>query len=149
MKRNDPMIERLGAIPTFSRFGRRELTVLARTLIEQHLEPGDVVMREGTVGRTFLVIASGSARVQIGERTIARLGPGDIVGEIALLDHSPRTATVTAETAVVAHGCTRQEFAHLLVAVPSLAHVVLHTLADRLRSADHDLAGSAIDAGGQ
>ncbi|MET0145140.1 MAG: cyclic nucleotide-binding domain-containing protein [Ilumatobacteraceae bacterium] len=146
MKRNDPTIERLGAVRPFARCSRRELAVLARTLTEQRIAAGEVVMHEGTVGRTFLVIADGTAVVQVGERVVARLGAGDVVGEIALLDHCPRTATVTAETDLVVHSCTRQEFAGLLVTVPSVTRHLLHTLADRLRTADCELAAVATAA---
>ena len=70
-----------------------------------------------------------------GGHLVATLGPGDVCGEIALLDHGPRSATVVAETDLVAEVCTAQEFNELLTEVPSFATQLLAQLAGRLRNA--------------
>ena len=55
-------------------------------------------MREGTTGNEFFVIIDGSVRIERGGSTLASLGAGDFLGEIALVDDGPRTATATTES---------------------------------------------------
>jgi MFS family permease len=83
---------------------------LARALVRVDAEPGDVVIREGDPGTRFYVIESGSVEVTKDGRHVAHLGPGDFVGEIALLRDVPRTATVTATAATVLQALDRAHF---------------------------------------
>jgi MFS family permease len=83
---------------------------LARSLVRVEAAPGDVVSREGDSGDRFYVIETGTVEVTKSGRHIAQLGPGDYVGEIALLRDVPRTATVTATTATVFQTLDRAHF---------------------------------------
>ena len=65
---------------------------------------------------------------------IATLGPGDICGELGVLDHGPRTATVVAESDLVVEASTEQEFTELLHEIPSLSTELLKQLSGRLRN---------------
>ncbi|WAS91264.1 cyclic nucleotide-binding domain-containing protein [Nannocystis punicea] len=76
-----------------------------------HLPAGAVIMREGEVGDAAWFVVEGALRIDRGGVTVDRVGPGECVGERALLMHTPRTATVIAETAVVAHRVDAGEFA--------------------------------------
>jgi CRP-like cAMP-binding protein len=71
-----------------------------------------------------------------GGQTIAQLGPGDCVGELSLLDHGPRTASVTAATPLTVLVLGPREFSGLLDEVPTLTHKVLAALAARVRELD-------------
>lgn len=71
-------------------------------------------------------------------KTIATRGPGEYVGEIALLDNRPRTATVTAKTDIVAEVLSRQEFTSLLGSSPEISNHVMATMAQRLAELDRD-----------
>ena len=91
------------------------------------------------MGREFIVIVDGTATVAIDGQAVATLGAGDFLGEIALLDGGPRTATVTADTDLVAEVMSHQELASLLVNVPYVTRGILKGVAARLRAADATL----------
>ena len=87
-----------------------DLTTLARVSEELEVEPGSVLCREGEIGQEFFVIVDGKVKVTRKGRRIATRGTGDFVGEIALLEEIPRTATVTASGTVVLRTLAREPF---------------------------------------
>jgi CRP-like cAMP-binding protein len=129
----------LSTVPLFSRCTKRDLARLSRLTTKMTFPAGGVVTRQGSVGREFVVIVDGKATVAINGQTVATLGAGDFLGEIALLDGGPRTATVTAETDLVAEVMSHQEFSTLLVEVPQVTRGILRGVAARLRTADTTL----------
>jgi CRP-like cAMP-binding protein len=129
----DPRLGRLRAIPLFAACTRPELALVARNITEHHAAAGEVLIQRGWTGRELIVIVEGSAVVELEGRPIARLGPGDVAGEVALLDKGPRTATVVAETDIRALVSTAHEFALLLIHAPTLTRALLATAAHRLR----------------
>ncbi len=97
---------------------------------------GDVLAKQGAYGHEFVVIVEGQARVEAGGRLLAVLEPGEFFGEIALLDGGVRTATVTAQTDVVAEVISHRDFDGLVARSPGLDRKLLAGLARRLRQAD-------------
>jgi CRP-like cAMP-binding protein len=132
-RKPDPRIDTLARLEPFSACSRRQLEDIARQSDEISLRAGSELMREGTSGRECFVIAEGEAVVRIRGREVARLGPGDIVGEMALLDLRPRSATVVATEPVKAIVMTGLQFAAVADHCPSVARRVMGTLAQRLR----------------
>jgi len=102
---------------------------------------GRVLVEQGRLGHDCYVIVSGSADVTRDANTIATLGPGDTIGELAVLDGGPRTATVIATTELDLLVLGQREFAALLSEVPSLSHKILVNLARRVRSLDERVYG--------
>jgi CRP-like cAMP-binding protein len=133
--------DHLRAVTLFSECSEAELDLVLRDVTECRFPAGQILARQGQVGREFLVVIEGTARVEIDGQEIAMLGPGDFFGEMALLDGGPRSATVVAVTDVVADVMNRQEFDHVLTAAPHVARAVLTGLARRLREADLHLTG--------
>jgi cAMP-dependent protein kinase regulator len=92
----------LRRMPLFAELDTQQVQRIAAQLREATYEPGAVIIREGDIGETFYVIESGRVEVSVAqdgqERVIAERGPGEYVGEIALLLEVPRTATVKALT---------------------------------------------------
>jgi CRP/FNR family cyclic AMP-dependent transcriptional regulator len=123
-------------IPLFSACSKQELQTVSGLTTALTIPAGKVVTSEGQFGREFVVILEGSATVSINGTEIATLGRGDFFGEIALLDGGPRTATVIAETDLVARVISHVEFSRMLEDVPSMARKLLVGVASRLRDAD-------------
>jgi CRP/FNR family transcriptional regulator, cyclic AMP receptor protein len=123
--------EELAAIPLFAHLSPEERQQVRGCLTEVGLPAGTVLTRQGDTGHEFFVILSGSASVAHDGVHVADLGPGDFQGEIALLDHSPRTATVTCTTPVTLLVASQREFSALFDRAPTLAKEMLPTLAHR------------------
>lgn len=119
----------LRALPLFGKASDRELDRIATLTTTVHVAPGRVLVKEGTVGREFFVVESGEAVVSAGGTDVALLGPGSFFGEIALLDHEPRTATVRALSPMTVLVLTPAEF-HELVAVSSSVREQLEAARD-------------------
>jgi CRP-like cAMP-binding protein len=134
-------IQLLRSVTLFKGLSRRELARVDRVLTMQDLAAGELLTHEETVGRQAFIILSGQAAVTIGGRHIATVGPGDIIGEIALLDRRPRTATVTALEPMQAFVVDPRSFNSLL-AEPEIARKLLETEVGRLRIADSVAAES-------
>ena len=134
MRTVGPTVARLRQLSLFATCSEKELQFIARRGIESRSAAGAVLLQEGRSGHQFVVIAQGSAVVSIGGREVARLGPGECCGEVALLDHGDRTASVVAETALLVWVCSAQEFAEIIDSCPTLVRRLLGVLAERTRS---------------
>jgi CRP-like cAMP-binding protein len=134
-------LDQLARVPLFSGCSQRELGKVVRAVDEVVVPAGRVLVEQGRLGHDCYVIVSGSAEVTRDANTIATLGPGDTIGELAVLDGGPRTATVTATTELDLLVLGQREFAALLSDVPSLSHKILVNLARRVRSLDERVYG--------
>lgn len=109
---------------------------MAKASDELSVPAGRQLCEQGEVGREAFVIVAGTAEVRRNGRKVATLGAGDSFGELALLDHGPRTATVTAATDLTVLVIGAREFAALVDAVPPIAHKLMRSLAARIRDLD-------------
>ena len=135
--RRDAKIELLKKVPLFAGCSKSELRELAKTADELDLREGTVLTREGRPGREFFVLIDGTAEVRRKGKKIAALGPGDWLGEIALITDSPRTATVTATSPVDVLVITDRRFRSVVETMPSIALKVLARVGERLSSDAH------------
>jgi CRP-like cAMP-binding protein len=126
-----PWIERLHEIDLFSGCTDKELRQIDELMTEIDIGEGRVLMRQGEVALECYVIESGEVVVTKDGQELARRGPGTIVGEMALIDHGPRTATVTAVTPVTAYVLNRGEFSSLLVDAPDVAAKITREIESR------------------
>ena len=136
-------LDHLAQIRLFSSCNSKELAKIAKASDELSLAQGKVLMSQGQPGREAFVIVAGRATVRIGEADVAELGPGDHVGELALLDGGTRTATVTAATDMTVLVISQRSFFGLLDEVPGLARKILASLAGMVRELDQQLAPHA------
>lgn len=103
--------------------------------IVNHPAGHEIVVRgEGGVG--FMVIVEGTVSVETVQGKTRRLGPGDSFGEMALLDHSGRSATITADTDVTLATIPEWNFKPFLKEHPGVAYALLQVLSQRVRQAE-------------
>src|ERR671922_2373547 len=127
--RQDRKVEALRSTPLFAGLSKKELTELARMTDDVTVEPGEVLCKEGELGREFFVIMDGEAEVTRKGRRLEQRGGGDFFGEITLIEDIPRTATVTAKTPVRLFVLTSRTFRPMLDDHPAIERKVLRALA--------------------
>jgi MFS family permease len=125
-------IQLLRSISIFSPLPAPELEGLARALVPVEFEDGATVMTEGEPGDRFYAIADGRVRVSKGGQEVATLGRGDGVGEIALIEDVPRTATVVALTDVSLYSLEKEPFVLALTGHAPAARAADDLVAQRL-----------------
>jgi CRP-like cAMP-binding protein len=104
-----------------------------------NLAPGETVFREGDKGDLAYVLLDGSVEIVLGGEVIETAERGAVLGEMALIDDSPRSASAVAKTASRLVGINRKRFQFLVQQTPGFATHVMKVLADRLRRMDRRL----------
>jgi CRP-like cAMP-binding protein len=130
--RKDAKTDLISHVPLFTHCSKRELALVAGIADEIDLPEGKELTREGAPAREFFVLVDGKADVLKKGRRINSLKKGDFFGEIALVHHSPRTATVKATSPVRALVVTERNFKRLLEESPEIQRKVMTALAERL-----------------
>lgn len=130
--------------PIFSVLGPDLLLQLQAHALEQSVERGQTIFAKGDVGTSLFAILEGQVKVisfsMQGKNAVLNfLGPGDIFGEIALLDGGARTADVTAVTRCKLIVIDRRDFLPLLHSKPDIAQKLIETLCARLRNTSRQL----------
>jgi CRP-like cAMP-binding protein len=136
MEQRRDLLER---VPLFAGVSAADIEELGAIADEIDVRSGTVLTHEGYREGYFFIILSGTVRIERGGRTINTIGPGDFLGEIALLDGGPRTATATAETPCRLLSMSYQMFHELLDSSPSIRAAILEAVGQRLR----EVAGEA------
>lgn len=132
----------LAHVDLFAGLDRKELRHLAGSCQERTFSSGSVLLQQGDTGAGLFVIIGGHVRVtrttgpQDAEENLRTMGPGEVLGEMALLDDLPRSATVTAIDDVTALLLPIWEFRTALRGNPEIALKLLATLSHRLRKAE-------------
>jgi CRP-like cAMP-binding protein len=138
--------DELRKVPLFSGLSQRQLRGLARQFREREVRPGTALVRQGQMsGVDFFVIAEGDASVSVDGRDVARLGPGDHFGELALIGERTRLATVTADGPVRCLVMASWNFRKFVKDNPDVAWKLLQHLVGLL-SAERDRYGQVSSA---
>jgi CRP-like cAMP-binding protein len=127
-------VAELEKVPLFTGLDRKELEMLAHLLKERRYRAGTAIVEAGATGHGLYVITEGRAVVRKDGRTVARLGPGDFFGEIAVLDDGPRTADITAEEDTACLMLAAWEVRPLLQENASITFKMLMEMARRQRA---------------
>jgi len=133
-------IEMLAQRPLFAGLSRKELKSVAVLGVTVEIAANEVLTKEGAIGQEAFLIVSGNAHCTVGDQVeVANLGPGDLFGEMSLLDGTRRSATVIADTDMTVTVFERREFVRLVETSPVVAMKLLAAMAARLRSVDLEL----------
>lgn len=134
----EPKLALLRRVPLFAGLGSEALEAIGKITEERDVEAGTALTTEGRHEGYFFVIVSGSVRIERGGQAINTLRDGDFLGEIALLDGGPRTATAIAESPCQLLVMTYPRFQQLLDSAPEVRTAVFEVVGRRLRELDTD-----------
>jgi CRP-like cAMP-binding protein len=140
--------DELKRVPLFSGLSQRQLKQLAKDFNERKVKPGTELIKQGEMsGIDCFVIAEGEAAVKVDGNEVARMGPGDYFGELALVSERVRTASVVALTPMRCHTIQFWNFRKFAKTNPDvtwklLQHVTDLLIAERERRSRAALAAS-------
>lgn len=102
---------------------------------------GSTILKRGEVSDVMYVVMEGEAEIMLGGEVIHVAGPGSLLGELALIDHTPGTADVVARTACRLVAIDERRFRFLVQQTPNFALDVMRVIAERLRAMNQRLGG--------
>jgi CRP-like cAMP-binding protein len=108
--------------------------LLARSAQLRVARAGETIFKAGDAGKEFYVVAKGEVSIRLGGRVLETVGPNGIFGEMALIDHAPRSADAVAESDVELVALDERQFIYLVSETPFFALNVMRTMARRLRT---------------
>ncbi len=142
--------EALARVPFFTDLSRRDLKRLAALCLPREFKTGAELLEEGAVGLGLFLIDEGRVEVFKTEkgrrRKLAVLGAGEVLGEMALIDEKPRSASAVALEATSALFLSRESFRTVVKKSPEVAWALVPNLADRLRDAQDRLVEAELQA---
>ena len=140
MAATDTKRDMLRAVSLFETLSDRELAAVERLADTVDVPAGHVLMRQGASGGEMFVIASGGVVVDRDGHEVATLGPGSVVGEMALISEGPRTATVTTTEPSTLFVLAHREFHSLMDTSAEVRDCVFKAVAHRIREVEADHA---------
>jgi len=129
----------LQGVPWFAACTEEQLSEVARIAERLHIQAGEVILREGRLGRELFVILEGTATVTRAGRVVNIRYAGDYFGELAAIEAVPRSATVTATTDLDVLVIGPREF-EAMMEIPGFRNALLTGMSRRIREADDRLA---------
>lgn len=136
------LAERLHGVPWFAACTDEQLAEIASIAERLHVHKGEVILREGRLGRELFIILEGTVIVTRAGRVVNEWGPGDYFGELAAIEAVPRSATVTATSDLDVLIVGPREF-DAMMEIPGFRNAVLQGMSRRIREADDKLAAIA------
>lgn len=134
LPKHDEWTRRLSKVALFDGCTKKELRIIDSVTTPIWVGVGAVLCQEGSPGNECFIVLDGVATVTIAGSPVSTIGSGGVIGELALLDRGPRTATVTAGSAMTLLVLTAAEFSVLLHDVPVVKQRVLRQVAEKCRS---------------
>jgi ATP:ADP antiporter, AAA family len=132
--------------PIFDSVKEEQLVDVAERAEPIELGAGTTLFERGQAGHTMYVVVEGRIKAHIGDKTLAELGPHDVVGEMAALDPEPRSASVTALEPTLLLRISNQNLQLLIDHNPDVARGIIKVLCARLRDAGAKAVGAATMA---
>jgi CRP-like cAMP-binding protein len=126
-------VERLRRLDLFGELDHHDLSAVARWVDEVEIATGDLLIQEGALPYELFMIEEGTAQVERGGAVLANLGPGDVVGEMAVILQERRGASVRATTPIRALAISVEEFQEMAEEMPEVAAQIRSTTERRRR----------------
>jgi len=140
----------LSRVPLFAALEPEDLARIARVTQQRAFAEGEDIFQIGEPGRCLYILTSGAVQILHPNRPatfqLARIGPGEFIGEMALLNDSPRSATARAAEPVEALVLDKVEFRQLVLEQPEVGLKLLEVLSKRIRAADEQISGLSSQA---
>jgi CRP/FNR family transcriptional regulator, cyclic AMP receptor protein len=137
--------ELLAQVPLFAGLSKKDLQEVSSLATRLNLSEGRELTHQGGRGYEFVVVLEGTVDVLIDGKVVATCGAGDFFGEMALLEHRPRSATVVAKTDVAIDVIGRSEFSVLLEVHPEIEKQLRAAMERRLAEDEALLGGASTD----
>jgi len=134
-------LEHLRNVNLFQGCSTKELQKIAKAGDEITMPAGSLIVDQGQTGREAFIVLEGSVTVKRNGKKVATGGSGTVVGELSLLDHGPRTATVVCDTECTLLILDQRHFMGVIDEVPTIAHKLMASLAGRIRELDRQYFG--------
>jgi len=135
-KKIDDGAERLSHVELFEGFSQAELHRIAELVEEVQAEEGAVLTEQGKPGQECYIVVEGEASFEVGGERKGTIGPGEPIGEMALIDNRPRSGTVRALTPMKLLALDAKQFRTLLDEMPKANRAIMAKLSERLRNLD-------------
>lgn len=120
-----------------------EINIFRHSPDARDLEPGDVLFEPGDLGDAMFAVVEGRVELSRDGYVLEDVGPGGILGEMALIDPAPRTARAIARTPARVVSVDEKRFTYLVQEHPTFAMQVLRVMVERLRRTDEATPGLA------
>jgi CRP/FNR family cyclic AMP-dependent transcriptional regulator len=137
--------EMIARVPLFAELGPKELQWIGEAAHHRTFAEGECLFEIGEPGRSLFIVTAGTVQVLHPNRAtsfqLARIGPGEFIGEMSLLDDSPRSATAKAICEVEALVLDKADFNRLVLERPDVALHLLGVMSRRMRTADEHISG--------
>jgi CRP/FNR family transcriptional regulator, cyclic AMP receptor protein len=111
---------KLEGLPLFSGLGKKEMQQVGSFADEVDVSEGKTLLHQGDFAHEFMVVLEGRAEVVRDSESVAELGPGDFLGEVAALDHGQRNATVVARSPMRVAVMTDRDMRHIAREMPDV-----------------------------
>jgi len=137
MATSNNKLDELTNFELFRHVPKKELNRVADLVGEPESIPvGHMLTEQGRLAEEAYLVIDGTADVIVGERTVAEIGPGESIGEMAVVDNWPRSAYVVARTPMKVYRIAAPTFLKLLDEVPTVGRALIQSLSARLRKLD-------------
>jgi CRP-like cAMP-binding protein len=148
MSQPHPLQAFLARIPLFGALTSEDLPDILRALRPRSMREGEAIFRQDDAGEAAYVVETGAVEIRVGPLTVARMGPGEVFGELALIDGAPRSATAVCVESGTLHRLDKAEFDFLRRNLRPAAYKVLRVLAvtvsERVRETNDHIARALV-----
>ncbi len=137
---DEDVVRLLAGVPLFSGLSKKDLRRIVSGGRQLSYDKGRKIVGQGDKGLGFYLILEGQVEVRRGDKTLAKLGPGEFFGEMSLLDGRPRNADVVSTVPTRCFALLAWHFQGMVKSDPAMALKIMQEVANRLRQTDQSFS---------